>query len=97
MANHRCTGCSGTGTDTASLDNRTEREVQRALERASRGVTTLVIAHRLSTVRDADLIAVMEEGRVVEQGRHDALLRLDGRYAALWRAQEAETALLGEE
>lgn len=77
---------------TASLDTRTERDIQSALEAAASEVTTLVIAHRLSTVRNADEIAVMEDGRIVERGSHDTLLTLGGRYAALWHAQE-EVAL----
>jgi subfamily B ATP-binding cassette protein MsbA len=57
-----------------------------------RGRTTLVIAHRLSTVRDADQIAVMESGRVIETGRHDALLAASGAYARLHRLQLSEPA-----
>lgn len=75
---------------TASLDTRTERAIQSSLEAAADGVTTLVIAHRLSTVRNAHEIAVMEDGRIVERGRHEALLAAGGRYAALWQAQEQE-------
>lgn len=52
-----------------------------------RGRTTFVIAHRLSTIRTADLILMMEHGRIVEQGTHDTLLRANGRYAALYRSQ----------
>lgn len=73
---------------TASLDTRTERAIQSSLETAARGVTTLVIAHRLSTVRNADEIAVMDDGRIVERGCHEVLLAAGGRYAALWHAQE---------
>jgi subfamily B ATP-binding cassette protein MsbA len=75
---------------TSSLDSQSEREVQRALERTLEGRTALVIAHRLSTVRAADVICVVGEGRVVEQGSHEALLERDGAYAALWRRQSVE-------
>jgi ATP-binding cassette subfamily B protein len=78
---------------TSALDNGTERAVQAALDEASRGRTTITIAHRLSTVRDADLIAVLSGGRVVEQGTHDELLALGGRYAELVGASERETVL----
>jgi ATP-binding cassette subfamily B protein len=74
---------------TSSLDSATERAIQASLDRLARGVTTLVIAHRLSTVTDADEILVMAEGRIVERGRHAALLANNGLYAALWREQAA--------
>ena len=70
---------------TSALDNETERAVQSALEVASRGRTTLTIAHRLSTVTDADRIVVLEHGRVVETGRHEELLMTGGTYATLAR------------
>ena len=74
---------------TAHLDSESEVAVQRALATALSGRTSLVIAHRLSTVRDADLILVIDEGRVVERGTHDELLAADGLYADLYRTQFA--------
>jgi ATP-binding cassette subfamily B protein len=72
---------------TSALDAESERLVQRALERLMEGRTTIVIAHRLATVRAADRIIVMEEGRIVEEGRHDALASKSGLYARLARLQ----------
>lgn len=76
---------------TSALDTHTEREIQAALGLAARGRTTLVIAHRLSTVVDADEIIVLEAGRIAERGSHAALLSQGGAYAALW-AKQQETA-----
>ena len=82
---------------TSALDSFTEREIQDALDRVSRGRTTLVIAHRLSTVVGADEIIVLDQGRIVERGTHPELLASGGVYAALWSRQreaaEAEQTL----
>ena len=75
---------------TSAVDNETEAAIQRALHEAARGRTTLVVAHRLSTVRHADAIHVMEAGRIVESGTHEALLGRGCAYAALWRLQAGE-------
>ena len=77
---------------TSAVDNETEAAIQRSLAVAARGRTTLVVAHRLSTVRHADAIHVLEAGRIVESGTHDELVARGGTYAALWRLQTGETA-----
>ena len=76
---------------TSALDSVTEIKIQHAFDELSRGRTTLIIAHRLSTIRSADRILVIEDGRIVEQGSHDALLKENGEYAALWRTQNGAT------
>jgi ABC-type transport system involved in Fe-S cluster assembly fused permease/ATPase subunit len=76
---------------TSALDSRTEAAIQATLRRVKGGRTTLIVAHRLSTVADADEILVIKGGRVVERGDHDALLGQGGEYAALWRKQTRET------
>jgi ATP-binding cassette, subfamily B, heavy metal transporter len=72
---------------TSSLDSRTEQEVQIALDEASKGRTTVVVAHRLSTIAGADQILVLKNGHIVERGRHGELIALGGEYAELWRRQ----------
>ncbi len=81
---------------TSALDNRTERAVQQAVDTLAAGRTTITIAHRLSTVRAADQIAVLDHGEVVELGTHEELVELDGRYAALLRREAPEAAVLSE-
>jgi ATP-binding cassette, subfamily B, heavy metal transporter len=76
---------------TSALDTETERDIQVSLRAMGRGRSVITIAHRLSTVVDADRIMVLEAGRVVEQGRHEALLARGGRYASMWARQAAET------
>ena len=78
---------------TAAVDNDTEAAIQRSLEQITRDRTTVVIAHRLSTVRHADRIVVMDSGRIVEQGTHESLLNLCGVYANLWRVQAGEGSI----
>lgn len=75
---------------TSALDTQTERDIQESLEAMGRGRTVITIAHRLSTVADADLIVVLEKGHVVEKGTHEELLSHHGRYAAMWARQSAE-------
>ena len=75
---------------TSALDTETEQQIQEALRIAGQGRTVLTIAHRLSTIADADRIIVLQDGLIVESGRHDDLLVKNGRYAQLWRRQQAE-------
>ncbi|WP_299398878.1 ABC transporter ATP-binding protein/permease [Pelagibius sp.] len=74
---------------TSALDTKTEREIQASLKEVSRDRTTLVIAHRLSTVVEADEILVLEQGRIVERGKHEVLLTQHGVYAQMWARQQA--------
>ncbi|HSH01700.1 MAG TPA: ABC transporter ATP-binding protein [Anaerolineae bacterium] len=78
---------------TSSVDNETEAAIQRSLEKIAIGRTTILIAHRLSTVRNADHIFVLENGRLAEEGRHEQLLNQNGIYAALWRVQTGQRLL----
>ena len=77
---------------TSNVDNETEAALQRSIERISVDRTTLIIAHRLSTVRKADKIAVMERGKITEMGSHDELISKDGLYARLWSVQTGEAS-----
>ena len=76
---------------TSSIDTRTERLVEQGMDSIMEGRTTFVIAHRLSTVRNADAIIVLEHGEIIERGSHDKLLELDGRYASLYHGQSELT------
>jgi len=78
---------------TSALDTHTEREIQGALREISKNRTTLVIAHRLSTVVDADEILVLDHGRIVERGRHDELVAQSGHYASMWNKQKEAAAV----
>jgi ABC-type arginine transport system ATPase subunit len=80
---------------TSAVDNETEAAIQRSLEHVARDRTTLVIAHRLSTVRGAHRIHVLEHGVVTESGTHDDLVAMGGLYAALWRVQTGVAAPIG--
>ena len=73
---------------TSALDSHTEKEIQASLKEVSVDRTTLIIAHRLSTVVHADEILVLDEGRIVERGGHHSLLATGGRYAAMWNRQQ---------
>ncbi len=77
---------------TSAVDNETEAAIQRSMEKIIVGRTTIVIAHRLSTVRNADMIYVIENGRLHEQGRHEELVGMEGIYASLWRVQTGALA-----
>ena len=72
---------------TSSVDTLTEAKIQQAVDNLVKERTTLVIAHRLSTVRQADQIVVLDKGRIIEKGTHDALIASNGHYAKLWQTQ----------
>ena len=73
---------------TSSLDTKTEKEIQNNLEHLSKNITTIIIAHRLSTVKNADNIIVLNNGEIAETGNHKKLLEFNGLYSSLWRQQE---------
>ena len=75
---------------TSALDTETEREIQEELRAMGQGRSVITIAHRLSTVVDANQILVLEAGEIIESGTHDQLLRRNGRYASMWQRQMAE-------
>ena len=75
---------------TSSIDTRTEVQIQEAFDRLMQGRTSFIVAHRLSTIRSADLILVMKDGKVIEQGTHDALMHADGFYKDLYNSQFAK-------
>ena len=74
---------------TSSIDTRTEMRIQKAFTTMMQGRTTFIVAHRLSTIREADVILVMRDGHIVEQGNHDTLLKKKGFYAELYNSQFA--------
>ena len=80
---------------TASVDTETERAIQASLEQLTRGRTTISIAHRLSTLREADRLIVIEDGRLVESGTHDELVRQKGTYYKLLQLQSKALAMRG--
>ena len=77
---------------TSALDSRTEKAIQAQIDLAARGRTALIIAHRLSTIAHADEILVLDQGHIVERGRHQALLAANGAYAQMWRLQQQEAS-----
>jgi ATP-binding cassette subfamily B protein len=81
---------------TSALDSQSEKSIQAELDRIQVGRTTLIIAHRLSTVMNADQILVMDAGRILERGRHGELLAAGGYYAQMWRLQQEERKVARE-
>ena len=79
----------------SAVDTHTEEEILSGLRAVMRRRTSIIVSHRISTVRDADQIVVLDQGRIVERGRHDELLKLDGAYAAMHRKQLLEEELEG--
>ena len=77
---------------TSAVDNETEAALQRSIRRISKDRSTLIIAHRLSTVRNADSIVVLDDGKIVESGTHNELVSVNGLYSRLWNVQTGETS-----
>ena len=75
---------------TSSIDTRTEIQIQKAFQKMMQGRTSFIVAHRLSTIREADVILVMKDGNIIEQGDHKTLLARNGFYAELYQSQFAE-------
>jgi ATP-binding cassette subfamily B protein len=75
---------------TSSIDTRTEIRIQKAFDRMTEGRTSFIVAHRLSTVREADIILVMKDGSIIEQGNHSELLAQNGFYTQLYQSQFAQ-------
>ena len=75
---------------TSSIDTRTEILIQNAFDRMMKGRTSFVVAHRLSTIRNADIILVMKDGKIIEQGNHESLMAANGFYTKLYNAQFAK-------
>jgi ATP-binding cassette subfamily B protein len=78
---------------TSALDSETERAIQKELLALAKNRSTLIIAHRLSTVIHAHQILVMDDGQIVERGTHEQLLRANGRYAQMWQVQQAQSEI----
>ena len=76
---------------TSSIDTRTEMKIQEAFGRMMKGRTSFIVAHRLSTIEEADIILVMKDGHIIEQGNHEELLQNNGFYAALYNSQFAQS------
>ena len=81
---------------TSSIDTRTEMKIQSAFARLMRGRTSFIVAHRLSTIRQADVILVMKDGHIIEQGTHQELLALNGFYAELYNSQIGKNEKTGK-
>ncbi len=77
---------------TSSIDTRTEIKIQNAFAKMMQGRTSFIVAHRLSTIREADIILVMKDGSIIEQGNHEELLEKNGFYAKLYNSQFAKTS-----
>lgn len=84
-----CAGCANGNEATSSIDTRTEMKIQEAFQSMMKGRTSFIVAHRLSTIREADVILVMKDGNIIEQGSHEELLEKGGFYKNLYESQFA--------